>query len=111
MREAVLASDYLKENSKDKSNRKNQANRWKYILVISIAIASLFLGAGLIISGLAYIGLVEHSKVLSRIGTIMIVVSAPLFVLSAHCLDEMRFEDKRTKRVLYQENVKNKGIE
>lgn len=101
MREAVLESAYIRENSEDAHRRKARANRWQFVLIISISIGLLFSVAGLFISGLAYLGLVEHAKLLSRIGTIMIVVSAPLFILSAHCLDEIRFETKSEKKERY----------
>ncbi|MEO6589711.1 MAG: hypothetical protein ABIP06_10435 [Pyrinomonadaceae bacterium] len=104
MREAVLSSTNVQENPAEKIVQKNNINRWKLVLITSIIIALLFAGAGLIISGLAYLDLVEHAKVLSRLGTIMIVVSAPLFVLAAHSLDEMRFEEKSLKRSRYSGN-------
>ena len=111
MREAVLSSKHQQENSKDVTKRKNYAKRWKYVLVISISIALLFSGTGLIISGFAYLGLIEHARVLSRIGTIMIVVSAPLFILSAHCLDEIRFEEKRSKKTGYSKDFDKNNFE
>ncbi len=95
MGEVILSSTYTQENSNQTIKRKDYTNRWKYVLVISISIALLFSGTGLVVSGLAYLGLIEHAKVVSRIGTIMIIVSAPLFILAAHCLDEIRFEERR----------------
>lgn len=106
MREAVLPLTYIQENSEDSIRRKNRTNRWHFVLIISVSIALLFSVAGLFISGLAYLGLVEHARILSRIGTIVIVVSAPLFILSAHCLDEIRFETKRAKKRNILENLK-----
>lgn len=101
MREAVLPTAYIREYSEDARKRKTRTNRWQFVLIISVSIALLFAVAGLFISGLAYLGLVEHARILSRIGTIMIVVSAPLFILAAHCLDEIRFETKREKKERY----------
>ena len=98
MREVLLSSTYFREDSKEEINQKDFANRWKYVLVFSISAALLFAGTGLIISGLAYFGLIEHARLLSRIGTILIVVSAPLFILAAHCLDEIKFEERRKRK-------------
>lgn len=107
MREAVLSSTHIQENPAETIKQKNYENRWKLVLIVSISVALLFVGAGLVISGFAYLGLVEHAKVLSRIGTIMIVVSAPLFILSAHCLDEIKFEEKRSKKLSYSANIED----
>jgi hypothetical protein len=97
MREILLSSAHFREDSNEKIKQKDYTNRWKYVLIFSISSALLFGGTGLIISGLAYFGLIEHAKIMSRIGTILIVVSAPLFILAAHCLDEMKFEERRNR--------------
>ena len=98
MREVLLSATHFRENTKEKIEQKDFTNRWKYVLVFSISTALLFAGAGLLFSGLAYFGLIEHAKIMSRIGTILIVVSAPLFILAAHCLDEIKFEDRRKRK-------------
>ncbi len=110
MRETVLSSTYFQESAEAAAQRKNRASRWQFILIISVSIALLFIVGGLFISGLAYLGLVEHAKIMSRIGTLMIVISAPLFILSAHCLDEIRFEKKRIKKNSYFKNFENNNL-
>ena len=105
-----MSSNYLPENAAEISRKKVRAKRWQLVLIISILIALLFSAAGLVASGLAYFGLVEQAKFISRVGTIMIVVSAPLFTLAAHCLDEMRFEEKSDKKEKYLAEEKNMSL-
>ena len=97
MKEVILPATFLRENHKEKEKRTDYANRWKSVLIFSILTAVTLAGTGLIISGLAYLGLPENAKAMSRIGTILIAAAAPLFFLAAHSLDELKFLERKNK--------------
>ena len=102
MREAVLSNTYThRKPAAAATTRKNYEKRWTLILSFSVLTAFALAGAGFIISGLAYLDLIEHARTFSRCSAILLVASAPLFALSAHCLDKIRFEKKRLKKIVY----------
>lgn len=71
------------------TERKNNARRkrWKIGLYLSISAACLLGLTGLIISGLYYIDVSKHTKLIKEIGTVLVLFAAPLYFLAAHCLD------------------------
>lgn len=64
-------------------------NKWENMLIESISLAVLSLVAGLGMCGLSHIFTIKNAATLNGIGTLLIIISLPLFFLMAHCLDKI----------------------
>ena len=72
--------------------------RWSTALLVSAIAGILTGGTGLILAGAALFRFISPYSGLGVAGTVLLVVTFPLLVLNAHCLD--RIEDiKREQRM------------
>lgn len=95
MKELTLPDNELREEKKAKKKGvSTYLKKWKWTLISSISLATILLITGLIISGLAYI---EHAELLNKIGTLLVIFAAPLYFLTAHCLDKLDLRKKSDK--------------
>jgi hypothetical protein len=78
-------------------NLARQKRRWELNLLISITAAAVTGMFGLLFSAAVFANLFPHDGRLSILGSILLAVSFPLLVLSAHCLDRID-EAKHARR-------------
>src|SRR4051794_31680359 len=66
-----------------------QKRRWEFCLLITLTSAAVTGLFGLLLSAAVFVELVPHNGTLSMLGSFLLMLSFPLLVLAAHCLDSI----------------------
>ena len=96
MKEITIPFEAVSEETKPEiAAVKNNRQGWIAALVFSSASGVLVGLTGLIISALNFFGAIEKTSLLSRLGTLLIVIAFPLVMFSAHAMDKISEIDKK----------------
>ena len=79
----------LRDADKRLSKKLFRENVWQITLGFSLVMAVLGSISGLIISVLSHLNLLYDRAAMKTIGTLLILIAAPLYFLAAHCLDKL----------------------
>ncbi len=81
-------------------------NKWLIGFFVSSITGSCAGPAGLAISVLWALGVLQAAPDLNRLGTWLVAAAFPLLILAAHCLDKAAEVAKRIKAISYRERNK-----
>lgn len=79
--------------------------RWSAGLLVSAALAILTGTSGLVLAGASLLRFIPGSSGLALVGTILLVVTFPLLIFQAHCLDKIEDANRAQRMANYKRRV------
>ena len=79
--------------------------RWVIYMLMSTASAMLTAFFGLLLAGASLLRLIDSGGLPALVGTLLLMVTFPLLVVSAHCLDRIDDANRANRVVSYRQMV------